>query len=239
MTCVASLIETEYGRMIVPTHDFNQTQALVKTKRGVHHDLAMELAAIIAARPAGQVFIDAGANLGAFTMAIAPSVTPDGWIHAFEAQPVICNMLAGSVALTQRTNIRVHNVCLGEFYGNIEVPQFDYRSGLNFGSIEFGTTVQHETLNQERVNDPKRLEYVDMKPLDYYDFQRVDLIKMDVQRMEMAVLFGATATLGRCKPTMLIEHIGNDKHDLMNLIEALGYKSVKDTGDDFLCVPVS
>ena len=48
MTDIAGLIETEYGRMIVPAFDINQTEALVNTKRGVHHDRVMLLAALLA-----------------------------------------------------------------------------------------------------------------------------------------------------------------------------------------------
>lgn len=230
---ISEILDTDYGPMIVPHHDINQTGALRKTRKGVHHDRMMLLAGIIASRPDGRVFVDAGANLGAFTMGLAPHV--DGWIHAFEPQPIICNMLAGTVALSQRTNIRVHNVCLGDRDYRIEVPQFIYSSSLNFGSIEFGPE-QIENLNQNRTKDAERVEFVPMRPLDWYGFQRIDVLKIDVQRMEIPLLAGAAETLERCRPVIFIEWIDNDPGTLIRTLASYGYVVKSDHQDDWLCM---
>ena len=160
MTDICALLPTDYGRMIVPLHDINQTGALAATKKGVHHDSVELLASVLKDRPPGRVVVDAGANIGAFTMGLLPSIDEEGWLHAFEPQAVICNMLAGSVALSQRTNIRVHNVCLSRLSGRIEVPKFRYDQRMNFGSIEFGPE-QVEQLDQKRDHTPERKEFVD------------------------------------------------------------------------------
>lgn len=232
---ICTLIDTDYGRMIVPCHDINQTGALVKTGRGVHDASVQLLNGLLDKMPPGRVVIDAGANIGCFTLGMAPYV--DGWLHAFEAQPMIANMLAGSVALSQRQNIRVYNVCLGEKPDIVEVPQFRYDQRLNFGSIEFGSE-QIEQLDQKRGNDPDMMEYVDVNPLDLYGFQRVDLIKIDVQRMEIPLLKGAKLTLERCRPVLFIEWVGHDLSMLRAAIESFGYRIDREFEDDWLCFPL-
>ena len=236
MTEIAGLIETEYGRMIVPAFDINQTGAFVSTHRGVHHDRMLILAGLLDEASPGKVYVDAGANIGAFAVPLVQHVDHTGWVHCFEPQPVICNMLAGSMALTQRQNVRVHNVALGGECGFIELPQFDYGVRCNFGSIEFGPT-QIEPMGQERGSDPDRVEKITLRTLDSYDLQRLDVFKIDVQRMEIPLLEGARQTLQRCKPVLFMEWIDNDPGTLIRALETHGYYVKQEVGDDWLCCP--
>jgi len=112
---------------------------------------------------------------------------PGGKIHAFEAQRMIFNMLAGSVALNALENIVCHNVAIGDREGSIELPQFDYFRELNFGSVELGDE-QRERLTQQRGHDPKKIEHVPLRTIDGFGFENVALIKIDVEGMEMQVL---------------------------------------------------
>ena len=238
MTRVCGIADTDYGPMIVPLNDTHQTDALLQTRRAAHHAVVAELAELLDAMPPGRTVVDAGANLGAFTMGLAPRV--DGWLHAFEPQPVVANMLAGSVALSQRQNVRVHCVCLGDppdGVDRIAVPQFDYRRRMSYGSVEFGPE-QVEHLGFDRGDDPARVEHVPYRPLDWYRLERLDLVKVDVQRMEVEMLAGARATLARCRPTMLIEWQGHDEVMLRAAIASHGYAVERAVGpDDWLCLP--
>lgn len=234
---VCQILDTDYGPMLVPSNDFNQTQALRDTRKGVHHDRMQLLADLLDRMPADRVVVDAGANLGAFAVPLSAHLGGDGgWLHAFEPQPVICQMLAGSLVLTQRVNARAHCVCLGDHDGMIRVPQFDYTSNMNYGSIEFGPE-QIEILNQARGNNPAKIEYVDLLRLDWYDFPRLDLMKIDVQRMELQLLEGARETLARCRPVLFIEWIDQDPTTLTNTLVSHGYRISEVVGDDWLCLP--
>ena len=237
MTSTCEILDTDYGPMVVASHDFNQTGALRATRRGVHHDRMVLLAGLLDAMPPDRVAVDAGANLGAFAVPLSAHVGDGGWMHAFEPQPVVFNMLAGSLALTQRVNVRAHNVCLGDVDGRIEVPQYDYHSPMNYGSIEFGPA-QVEPLNQARGADPAKVEYVDMRRLDGYGFERLDLMKIDVQRMEIPLLTGAAETLRRCRPVLFVEWIDNDPGTLIRALESHGYRVKSEHVDDWLCVPI-
>jgi len=235
---VCEVLDTEYGLMLVASNDWNQTRALRDTGRGVHHERMLLLAELLGAMPDGRVVVDAGANLGAFAVPLSAHLA-GGMLHAFEPQPVIFNMLAGSLALTQCTSVRAHNVALGDRDGRIEVPQFNYEStsGMNFGSIEFGPE-QIEGLNQTRGSDTARVEFVPLRRLDSYDFPRLDLMKIDVQRMEIPLLTGAAETLSRCRPVLFIEWVGNDRDTLAQSLTLHGYRIDREVGDDWLCFPV-
>ena len=236
MTDIAGLIETEYGRMIVPAFDINQTGALVAERKGVHHGRMLMLAELLDQVAPGKVYVDAGANIGAFAVPLVKHVDPTGWVHCFEPQPVICNMLAGSMALTQRQNVRVHNVALGDKCGFVELPQYDYGARCNFGSIEFGPE-QIEPLDQQRGHDPDRVEQITLRTLDSYNMPRLDVFKIDVQRMEIPLLEGARQTLARCKPVLFMEWIDNDPGTLIRALETHGYYVKQEVGDDWLCCP--
>src|SRR5262249_47620639 len=59
--------------------------------------------------------------------------------------------------------------------------------------------------------------------LDEFDLPRADLIKIDVEGMEMEVLAGAARVIERCHPVMLIEKIKADAAVLRMWLEARGY----------------
>ena len=236
MSEIGELIATEYGPMIVAIFDFNQTKAL-RTGRGVHHDRVMLLADILDAMPPDRVVVDAGANLGAFAIPLAAHVGALGKVFAFEGQPQIAQMLAGSMALSVHwKQLRAYNVCLGAEDGTVEVPQYDYGRYMNFGSVEFGLG-QVEPLDQERGHDPARVEYVDLRRLDGYGFERLDLLKIDVQRMEIPLLRGAAVTLARCRPVIFIEWIDHEPDLLRGALAEHVYRVEREVGDDWLCRP--
>jgi FkbM family methyltransferase len=229
------VLPTAYGPMLVNRHDINQTQSLLKTGRAIDHEEIVMLGKLLGQMGAGGVFLDIGANFGTYSLALAPALGPEGQVHAFEAQRILFNMLAGSVALNGFTNVHCHNLAVGAEVGTIEVPQFDYGAEMNFGSVEFGPQ-QTERLSQERGHDPKKTEFVDRAPIDRFQFSNVRLIKIDVEGMEMQVLAGAEETIRRCRPLMFIEYLKNDKDALARRIAAFGYFTVP-VDINFLCVP--
>ena len=62
-------------------------------------------------------------------------------------------------------------------------------------------------------------------PLDSYDFENVDFIKLDVERHEISVLRGAMNLLSRCKPLVFIEdHLPNKPNSGVGFLERIGYQ---------------
>jgi FkbM family methyltransferase len=181
------------------------------------------------------VVVDAGANFGAFSLGLVMSVGPGGKIHAFEPQRVLFNMLAGSIALNSHLNVYCYHVALGDHDGALEIPQFDYFSPLNFGSIEFSRE-QGEPLTQERGHDPAKVDYVPLAKLDRFKFERLDLLKIDVEGMENQVLSGAAETIARCQPVIFVECLKSNRDELRRLLKQWQY-TLYENAMNFLCIP--
>lgn len=231
------VVDTAYGKMIINRHDLNQTEALLRTGLSVDHDDITLLQSVLAAAGEGpKVFLDIGANFGTYALAMAPAVGAGGTVHAFEPQRIIYNMVAGSVALNALENVYVHNVAVGDATGQVEIPQFDYSKAMNFGSIEFGASEQGEPLDQQRGHDPARAEYVPVVAIDDYGFDRVDMMKIDVEGMEPLALDGALDTIRRCRPVIYMEAIKCDYVAQAQRLKDEGYR-VFIVKINILCIP--
>src|SRR5690349_2714898 len=121
----------------------------------------------------GDVALDIGANLGAHTLPLAQLVGPSGAVHAFEPQRILFQILCGNVALNELPNVRALPFALGRGPGSTKVPALDYRGANNFGGIPLGGA---------------HGEDVAVVTLDQLGLQRVRLIKIDVEGMEIDVL---------------------------------------------------
>jgi hypothetical protein len=83
--------------------------------------------------------------------------------------------------------------------------------------------------------------------LDSFNFDTVDLIKIDVEGHEYQVVKGALKTIQRCRPAVVVEISYEGKlldHDLsadhkktVGLIESLGYQIVWQHKHDWLLLP--
>jgi FkbM family methyltransferase len=160
---------------------------------------------------AGGTVVEAGANIGAHTIALAHLVGPAGVVHAIEPQRVVFQTLCGNVALNSLTNVQCHYAAVGDQAGTIVVPTFDFNKPNNFGGLSLG---QHES--GERVRQIT---------IDSLGLARCDFLKIDVEGMELAAVRGASATLERLRPILYVEN-DREQHSaaLIEALLALGYK---------------
>ena len=228
-------VPTVYGLMLLNRHDIYQTNPLFKMGIAHEHNAIVLLARLLQECTPNRIVVDVGANVGTFSIGLASVVGPLGKIHAFEPQRIIYNMLAGSVALNSLVNVYCHNAAVGDHEGMIELPQFDYSRPMNFSSIEFGAE-QVEPLAQARAHEPARLEYVPLTTLDRFEWQRVDLIKIDVEGMEAQVIAGARSTILRCRPILFVEFLKSDASALRTVIAGFGYE-LFEVGINYLAIP--
>jgi FkbM family methyltransferase len=164
------------------------------------------------ARP-GDVFIDAGANIGTITVPLANRVGPGGAGHAFEPQPLNFQMLCANLALNGLTNVSPHNAGLSDAAGEMSVDMVDPKLPYNYGDMRL-SPITAETARSATV-----------KIIDDLALPRCRLIKIDVQGMEPKVLAGATATIARCRPALFVENDDRASSPaLIRLIRSLGYR---------------
>jgi FkbM family methyltransferase len=186
----ALVTETTYGPMLVPPHDQYIGHALREYGAYCPEELAVWLQYV----PEGGTVIDVGANLGSHTMGFADKVGPTGSVLALEPQRPIFNMLCGSSALTGRSWIDARNVAAGRTLRTDTIARLDYDQPNNFGGLALGAY-------------PTRAVYdtVVVEPLDSFRLTRCDLIKIDVEGMELDVLKGAMKTISKCAPVIVAE----------------------------------
>jgi FkbM family methyltransferase len=167
----------------------------------------------------GVVALDIGANIGVFTLEWARAMTGWGEVVAFEPQDRLFYALAGNVALHNAYNVRPIHAAVGAESGSMMIPRPNYLRAGSYGSLELRYRGEKtEFIGQAVSYDEADLVPVILVELDGYELPRVDLIKIDVEGMELDVLAGAAKTLARCRPSLIIEWI---KVGLPAIVKAL------------------
>lgn len=172
----------------------------------------------------GLVAIDCGANIGVHTIEWAKHMSNWGDVIAVEAQERLFYALAGNIALNNCFNARAIYAAVGAQAGSLLVPCPDYNVAASFGSLELRQHDNTEFIGQLIDYSPSKCTEVPMLTIDQLVTNRVDLIKIDVEGMELDVLEGAQASLLRYKPIMLIEVIKTNRQLLQDRLISLGYK---------------
>jgi FkbM family methyltransferase len=181
----------------------------------------------------GAVAFDCGANIGVHTIEWAKMMTGWGSVIAIEAQERIYYALAGNIAINNCFNaIAVHGAVSAES-GVMQIPTPNYLVPGSFGSLELRQSSRNEYIGQPV--DYRNLVNVRKLALDEYNLPRVDLIKIDVEGMEMEVLQGAARSIERSRPVMLIEKIKTDAGQLQQWLEARGY-TLMEAGINLLAI---
>lgn len=186
MTPFNALTDTRYGRMLYHINDLYVGRAL--SLYGEFSPGEMDLYRHLL--EAGDVVVEAGANIGALTVPIAQWVGTTGRVYAFEPQRLSYQALCGNLALNSIPNTTALNLALGAEPGETHVPQVDLHAEGNFGAVALESA---GTPNMQVVT------------VDFYEFPRVDLLKLDVEGMEHDILLGSEATVARCRPVIALE----------------------------------
>jgi len=130
---------------------------------------------------AGDVVVDAGANIGVYSQFLSRCVGASGVVHSFEPSPENFKRLESTTH--KLGNVRLRQAAVGESSGTSKLYLSDK---LN---------VDHRAYASE--GDSRRAVPIDIIALDDYfnPGQRIDLIKMDIQGYELHALRGANRVL--------------------------------------------
>jgi FkbM family methyltransferase len=160
----------------------------------------------------GTVAVEVGANLGTHTQVLARSTGPAGYVYAYEAQRVVFQCLCANLALNSIVNVDARHAAVGAEPGWLLIPDLDYTQPRNFGGVAVdaftsGRKVPKVTLDGDL--DPGRL----------------DLIKIDVEGMELDVLLGAAGLIARFRPVLYVENDRMEKSEaLIRHLQGLDYR---------------
>jgi FkbM family methyltransferase len=195
------VLESVYGKFIVPRTCLFQAEALVKTGR-THIELELNnIFAIVDTLPADAVIVDGGTNAGFFTIPVAHRTRGRGTrIVAFEPQRQLFQAVNGSLALNGYDHVYLHNCGLGAESGSAQLPTVDYSVAQDFGTVQLSdeTTVDEDDWMNNRV--------VDITSIDAMNLPRLDFFKLDVEGYEVPALLGALATIKQHRPWIWVEY---------------------------------
>lgn len=167
----------------------------------------------------GDTVVDVGANTGLFTV-LAARCQPDVRVHAFEPVGRVFARLEANVALNRLANVRCHRLAVSDGVGSavLRVPRDDAVPMM--ASLVSGWTT-----------DEVDTEPVDVVTLDRFaasnDLDRVDVLKVDAEGGEGAVVRGAAATIARHRPFVVCEVLTrtDQGEELTALFAAQDYRS--------------
>ncbi len=138
----------------------------------------------------GMTVIDAGANLGLYTLLISKKVGPHGRVYAFEPVPDLCTHLKDHLALNNATNVECHQCALSDTQGKTMITLDGALSSIYFSSSSHVTEVPTTTIDHFVAEN---------------HIARIDAIKVDVEGAELNVIRGADTVIRRDKPILFVE----------------------------------
>lgn len=161
------------------------------------------------------IALDIGANIGIYTRYLAKNFNR---VESFE--PI--QQAYKYIESLDLKNVKLHKVALSNKQGKnfINVPVKSGVSRLGNSSIENLTDKKYQDIQKSPIKT---------ELLDYYNYQKIDFIKIDVEGHELKVLEGGKKTIKRLKPLLLIEieqrHLPSHLsiNDVFNYIKDMGY----------------
>ena len=229
------LASTDHGSMLVNRHDYRTTPQgsygvgyqLLETSSFDGDEVNFVLQLLESRRRHagdGLIAIDCGANIGVHTIEWARFMHGWGDVLAFEAQERIFYALAGNLTLNNCFNARAIWAAIGASNGSLRVPMPDYFVPSSFGSLELRQSARTEFIGQHIDYSDAATQIVQMMAIDALGLPRLDLVKIDIEGMEMEALQGARTSIARFRPYLLIEKIKSNEAALVGFLAELGYK---------------
>ena len=166
-----------------------------------------------------RVFWDVGANYGLFTFGLRAGLA-DVQIEAFEPDPDYVALLHQTLALSGPERVRVHPFALSDKSGIVRF-QRDLASGST------GTLLVARLAPGDSGDGAVGPGIIDVmaSTMDAESARVVppDLLKIDVEGAELAVLSGGKATIQAGMPIILLE-CTDQQVEVRRLLESLGYE---------------
>lgn len=159
------------------------------------------------------VAVDAGANIGYFSLLMAKWGASK--VYSFEPFPETAAKFRANLSLNPSLSARIElcDCALSNYCGTTNMTSPD-KDNCGCNRIEGTGDIKVSTLDEFCRNK-----------------ERIDLIKIDVEGTEIALLDGARETLSRLRPVLMVEinqgtlqHYGKNSAELVSMLKSFGYK---------------
>jgi len=167
--------------------------------------------------------LDVGANFGYFSIYLVSRKAFCGTVHAFEPSARGLKDLETLVAgFNLADRIQIHRCALGDANGQTELLQSN-SDGLT-------TMVTHMANRLEKAVGKQTVE---LRKLDSFTFQRIDLIKIDVEGAETMVISGGLNSIKSHLPVVVFESWASfDDHGAFDQLRDCGYRFLAPTWEN-------
>src|SRR3990170_7009848 len=176
------LIDVQGSKMYVDSRDTGVAPFLLEW--GFYEKYETELFKTLVKK--GMVVVDIGANIGYYTLLAAHLVGDEGKVFAFEPEPNNYNLLCKNIEVNGYRNVIPVRKAVFSKSGEMELFLDESNLGghsLSEANVDKGASIMVEVTSLD--------DY--FRNTDY----KIDVIKMDVQGSEMAVLEGMTNTINQ------------------------------------------
>ena len=152
----------------------------------------------------GHIVIDAGANVGQYSMLASILVKPDGAVHAFEPAQINRLKMAMNLVRNRVGNVSLNDLALWdlpeELLMSLDLADQKQRNFGAFAASKKSSTDEPLTVLSNSVAAIRLDDYVKEQGLT-----AVNVIKMDIEGSETRALNGSRATLKKHRPLILME----------------------------------
>ena len=194
-------IDRVYGNTRVRFYFFASFNTAMKAKeRGVESTLlrhSIELCSRFRNRQNDLTVLDIGANFGYLSLVWGQTVAKQGTVYAFEPNPhVFVSFHKSVVQNNMESIIKVQNTAVGSQIGSVTLYLNNTTSNVmqNVG-----------TMTKSKMDSIT----IDMTSVDSFikinELSRCDLIKIDVDGIELDILKGCITTIAEFKPIFIVE----------------------------------
>jgi FkbM family methyltransferase len=216
-------VESGVSLMLDPEDDISRTILVSRTGRW-----EPEIWGAISNRLSpGAVFFDVGAHIGYDSIKASVIVGDRGRVVAFEPNPNTLLQLRSNIEASEARNVVVQPIACTDTETTLTL--FDSTLGGNSGA---------SSLSRENAGPVTRSYTVRGRPIDdvvmELGVQRLDVLKADVEGAELIVLRGASKTLQRFHPKLVLEvvprqlaNMGASVDELEAFVRSVGYHKSK------------
>lgn len=200
-TDLYKLVQGRHGRFLANPMDVYIGRSLIEYGEFSEGECTL-LTRIL--RP-GSIAIEAGANMGAMTVPMAKQVGDNGLIYAFEPQMSVFQQLCANLALNDLMNVQAFQAGCGDRAETLALVRPNPARENNFGGF---------SLNRLRAEQGIDVPVHRLDAL--LDPPRLQLLKADVEGMELQVVRGAAGLIARYRPVLYLETSEDHSQALFN-----------------------
>lgn len=132
--------------------------------------------------------------------------------------------LAGNISVNNCFNARAVWAAVTSQCGVMRIPVPNYMAPASFGSLELRPREGNEEIGQPVDYRDEHMTTVTAVSIDSLTLARSDLMKVDVEGMEMEVMEGARKTIDLHHPILVVENIKTDAEALDKYLDRYGYR---------------